>query len=233
VRVLALAPVPPAVRPADRLIHAALTLGCLVLAGAIAAMVAILNQPYFDLVNGVVGARETVARGLVFSSWLVLVGGAVVIWRPAAFGFRLGDIRRHGRLIVGALIGAMALTTVLLRVVGATPYSNASLLIESVVVPVTEELVFRAVLLTTLFALLVRLHDEPTAAVLAVAANGVAFGLAHLANATSLSAGFVVAQATFAGVLGMGCAVLMIRTRSVYPAMALHGAVNAVVVLAS
>lgn len=232
-RVLALAPVPRAVRPLDRLVRLALTLGCLVLAATLAAIVAILNQPYFDLVNGVVGARETVARGLVFSSWLVLLGGAVVVWRPAAFGFRLGDIRRHGRLVLGTLLGAMALTAVLVRLVGATPYSDASLVIESVVVPVTEELVFRAVLLTILLALLLRLHDERTAAVLAVAANGVSFGLGHLANATSLSAGFVVAQATFAVVLGMGCAFLMIRTRSVYPAIALHGAVNAVVVLAS
>ena len=232
-RVLALAPVPPAVRPADRLIRAALTLGCLVLAGALAALVAVLNQPYFDVVNRVLGASETVARGLVFSSWLVLVGGAVVVWRPAAFGFRLGDIGRHGRLVLGTLLAAMALTAVLLRLVGATPYSNASLFIESVVVPVTEELVFRAVLLTMLLGLLVRLLDERTAVVLAVAGNGIAFGLAHLANATSLSAGFVVAQATFACALGMGCAFLMIRTRSVYPAIALHGAVNAVVVIAS
>jgi membrane protease YdiL (CAAX protease family) len=184
-------------------------------------------------VNRVVGASETVARGLVFSSWLVLVGGAVVVWRPAAFGFRLGDIRRHSRLVLGTLLGAMALTAALLRLVGATPYSDASLVVESVVVPVTEELVFRAVLLTILLALLVRLHDERTAAVLAVAGNGVAFGLGHLANATSLSAGFVVAQAIFACVLGLGCAFLMIRTRSVYPAIALHAVVNAVVVLAS
>jgi membrane protease YdiL (CAAX protease family) len=232
-RVLAVAPVPPAVRPADRLVKGTLTLACLALGVILAAVVAILNQPYFDAVNEFVGARETVARGLVFSSWLVLVGGAVVVRRPAAFGFRLGDIGRHAGLVVGTLLGAMALTAVLLRLVGATPYSNASLVIESVVVPVTEELVFRAALLTILLALLFRLHDERTAAVLAIAGNGVSFGLAHLANATSLSAGFVVAQATFAAFLGMGCAFLMIRTRSVYPAIALHGAVNAVVVLAS
>ena len=44
---------------------------------------------------------------------------------------------------------------------------------------------------------------------------------------------FVRDMATFASALGMACAFLMVRTRSVYPAMALHAAVNAVVVLAS
>jgi membrane protease YdiL (CAAX protease family) len=232
-RVLAVAPVPPAVRPVDRWFRAALTLGCLALAAAVAGVIAILNQPYFDLVNGFVGARETLPRALVFSSWLVLVGGVIVIWRPGWFGFTLGDVRSHWRLVGVTLVLAMALTAVILRLTGSNPYSAASLVVETVVVPLTEELVFRAVLLTLLLGLLLRLHDERTATVLAVAGNGVAFGLAHLANATALAAGFVAAQATFASILGMGCAFLMVRTRSVYPAIALHAAVNAVVVLAS
>lgn len=232
-RTLAVAPVPPAIRPADRWIRAVLTLGCLALAAAVAGLIAIVNQPYFDLVNGWVGARETLPRALVFSSWLGLVGGGIVIWRPGSFGFRLGDVRSHGRLVGGTIVLAMALTAVILRVTGSNPYSAASFVVETVIVPLTEELVFRAVLLTALLALLVRLHDEQTAAVLAIAGNGIAFGLAHLANAATLEAGFVVAQATFASILGMGCAFLMVRTRSVYPAIALHAAVNAVVVLAS
>jgi membrane protease YdiL (CAAX protease family) len=44
---------------------------------------------------------------------------------------------------------------------------------------------------------------------------------------------FVIGQVAFASVLGVACAFLMTRTRSVYPAMLLHGVVNAVVVLAS
>ena len=68
-------------------------------------------------------------------------------------------------------------------------------------------------------------------AVLAVVINGLAFGIAHLANATSLATSFVVAQAGFAALLGIACASLMARTRSVYPAIVLHGVVNAVVVL--
>jgi membrane protease YdiL (CAAX protease family) len=211
----------------------AATAACLLVACLASLLVALANQPWFELVNRVIGARETVARGIVFSSWLVVVGGAIVVWRPAAFGFRLGDVRRHWRLVVGVTIAGAATTALLLRLTGATPYSDASFFIETVDVPLTEELVFRAVLLTALLVALRRFHDERTATVLAVAFNGLAFGLAHLANATSLATGFVLAQAGFAVVLGMGCAVLMARTRSVYPAMLLHAAVNAVVVVAS
>ena len=223
---------PRAERPAWPL-RSALTVGCIVVASAASVLVALLNQPYFAFVNGFVDARETVARGVLFSSWLVLVGGGIAIWRPSAFGFRIGETRQHWRLVLLTLLGAAAVTAILLRAVGSTPYSDASLLIETVVVPVTEELVFRAVLLTALLFLLGRLYEANTALVLAVLVDGLAFGLAHLANATSLATGFVLGQAAFAGVLGAGCAYLMARTRSVYPAILLHGVVNAVVVIAS
>jgi hypothetical protein len=41
----------------------------------------------------------------------------------------------------------------------------------------------------------------------------------------------VLSQATFASFLGFGCAYLVVRTRSVYPAMFLHALVNGVVVV--
>jgi membrane protease YdiL (CAAX protease family) len=125
----------------------------------------------------------------------------------------------------------MAATAVVLSMVDSTPYSNASAVVETVVVPVTEELVFRAVLLTALLALFSRLTTAHRAALLAVVVNGLTFGVAHLANAQALAASFVIGQAVFASVLGIACATLMANTRSVYPAMLLHAAVNAVVVL--
>jgi membrane protease YdiL (CAAX protease family) len=66
---------------------------------------------------------------------------------------------------------------------------------------------------------------------LAVIFDGIAFGLAHMANATDLELRFVLSQATFASFLGVGCAYLVVRTKSVYPAMLLHALVNGVVVL--
>ena len=226
--------------PAERILplqhFGALTTALLAAAVLFASMlasmaIALANLPYFELVNRFVGATETVARGMLFSSWLLLIGGLVVVWRPAFFGLRPGDLRREWRIVAVVTVMAAFGTAVLLTVTGTTPYSDASLFIETIVVLLTEELVFRAVLLTLLLVVLARIVAPTVVVPLAVVANGIGFGLAHLTNALDLSLTFVLGQAAFATVLGMACAALMVRARSVYAAMLLHGAVNAVVVL--
>lgn len=207
------------------------TIGIALLACVLSVAVGLANTAYFELVNDFIGARETVVRGVLFSSWLLLIGGLVVIWRPARFGFQIGDLPNHWRLVTGSLVAGSLVTAALLTITGTTPYSDASLFIEAVVVPFTEELVFRAVLLTALVAMFGLLHPPGTATLLAVAVNGVAFGLAHIGNAMFLDLAFVLPQVAFASVLGVACAGLMVVTRSIYPAILLHAAVNAVVVL--
>jgi len=205
--------------------------GLFVAAVALGLAIALANVPYFEFVNRFVGASDAVPRGLLFSSWLLLLGGPVVLWRPAAFGVQLGGLRHQWPAVAFTLTGAALATAVLLRATGTTPYSDASMFIEVVVVPITEELVFRGVLLTALLLAFARLFSPGSGVLLAVTANGMAFGAAHLANALDLPLTFVAAQVVFATVLGMGCAVLMLRTRSLYAAIVLHGVVNAVVVM--
>lgn len=206
-----------------------LAVGIAAVLGSLA--IAWLNAPYFELVNGFTQATDEVPRAIFFSSWLVLVGGIVVIWDPPAFGFRLGDMAAHWRLVAGTLAVAAPLTWAVLTLFGTTPYGDRSLFVEAVLVPVTEELVFRGVLLTVLLWALGSVFRTQRAALYAILVNGLAFGIAHSANAASLDLGFVLPQVAFATVLGTACAWLMFRTRSVYPAMLLHGVVNAVVVI--
>lgn len=199
--------------------------------GAIAfgLVVGLANLPWFEWLNGILRLQDPVGRGLLFSSWLLVIGGPLVLWRPASFALR--PVERKDWPLVTVVTGAfMALTAGALVLVGPTPYSDASLLIEVVVVPFTEELVFRGVLLTALVAVLVRVWQQSTAITLAVAVNAAAFGIAHAANITTQPAGFVASQVAFATILGAGCAYLVWRTRSLLPAIVLHGAVNAVVV---
>jgi membrane protease YdiL (CAAX protease family) len=205
----------------------------LVGAVALSVAIAIANTVWFDIVNQFVGATTSVARGLVFSSWLLVIGLPIVVWRPRAFGFRRGDIGAHVGFVMAILVGSVAGTIALLRLVGSTPYSDASLFIEVVDVPLTEELVFRAVLLTALIAALGRLWPARTAIPLAILFDALAFGAAHLANLGANPSAFTFAHAAFATILGGLCALVLTRTRSVYPAILLHGAVNAAVVLAS
>lgn len=213
-------------------IKAVMTVAALFAACAASLAVAFLNQPYFQFVNGVLGVEGEDARGVLFSSWLLLIGLPIVAVHPRAFGLALGSVAEHWRLVVATVAAAVAVTAAIILTVRPVPYSDASWFIEIVDVPVTEELVFRGVLLTVLLAVLRRLHAPGRAAALAIVFDGLAFGLAHAANATALDPGFVASQVTFAVVLGTGCAFLMARTGSLYPAILLHAAVNAVVVAA-
>jgi membrane protease YdiL (CAAX protease family) len=133
--------------------------------------------------------------------------------------------------MVAVTVGGMAaLTAGVLLLVPPTPYADAHWVNEVLIVPVTEELVFRGVLVTVLLAALSRLHRPAAAAVLAVAIGAMAFGVGHAANALFLSAAFVMAQVTYAVLIGLVAGTLMVRTRSIVPAILVHAAVNAVVV---
>jgi len=209
----------------------ALTAAAAVAAAAFTMAVALTNQPYFELVNRWIGAEDPVARGAIYSSYLLLIGLAIALRRPNAFGLGLGDAIRRWRLVVGAAAGMAALTAVVLLAVSPTLYADASWVNEVVIVPLTEELVFRAVLFSALLVAMSRLHPPATAASLAIGINALAFGLAHATNLFWLPASFVVPQVAYAVVIGLVAAFVMLRTRSVYPAMLVHAAVNAVVVV--
>jgi membrane protease YdiL (CAAX protease family) len=200
--------------------------------GAVAATmaVALTNQPYFELVNGWVRAGEPLSRGAVYSSYLLLIGIAVVAHDPAAYAIRLGDTLTHWRAVIAAVVGMAALTAGVLLLIPATPYADAHWVNEVVAVPVTEELVFRGVLVTLLLAVLSRVHGPTAAAILAVAIGSMAFGMGHVANAMMLPASFVFAQVIYAVLIGLVAGALMLRTGSIVPAILVHAAVNGVVV---
>lgn len=209
---------------------AAWTIVCFLLASSASLLYAVANGAYFELVERLVDPVDPIHRALLFSSWSLIIGGSIVIWRPGAFGFQLGRIGETRRLIAGVCVGAATTTAVLLAMTGPTPYSGVSAWVEIVLVPFTEELVFRGVLLTVLLLGLGRIHGPGPAILLAVVIDGIAFGFAHLANASMLDLAFVLPQALFASVLGMGCAYLMAKSDSIYPAILLHALVNGVVV---
>ncbi len=219
-----------AARPTTNERRWGLTAAAAAAAVAFTMAISLTNQPYFELVNGFVGAEESVARGAVYSSYLLLIGLAVVLWSPGAFGLGLGETLRRWRLVVGAMVGMAGLTTAVLLLISGTPYADARWENEVVIVPVTEELVFRGVLFTVLLAAMSRLHPPTTAAGLAIGTNAGAFALGHATNLLWLPASFVVPQVAYAAVIGAVAAVVMLKTRSVYPAILVHAAVNAVVV---
>lgn len=196
----------------------------------LAIAVALTNQVFFDAVNRWIAATGPLARGAIYSSYLLLLALPVISRNPAGYGLGLADAPRRWRLVLGVTVGMAALTAAVLTLVRATPYADANWVSEVVIVPLTEELFFRAVLLTWLLSALRRLHPPRTAAALAVAINAGAFAVAHSANLLSLPASFVLPQVAYAAVVGLVAATAMLKTSSVYPAILVHAAVNAVVV---
>jgi TRAP-type C4-dicarboxylate transport system permease small subunit len=122
-------------RPDALWLRIALSASILAAACGAAIAVALLNVLYFRSLQDVLELSEPLAQALLFSSFLFLLGGAVVVRRPRTFGFRAGETRRHVRLVVATVVGLMAFTAVALALVGATPYSDASWFVEIVLVP--------------------------------------------------------------------------------------------------
>jgi membrane protease YdiL (CAAX protease family) len=197
----------------------------------IAVGLAYANGVYFDLANRLVAAREPLSRGLLYSSWLMLLALPFAVVRPTWLKLDPRGLRSHVTLVAGFAIVAVLITAGLLKLMGPTPFSDASLVIEVGVVPVTEELVFRGVMLSALLGLTSAAYSGRSGIALAVLVDGIAFGVAHVANAGFLQISFVFAQAAFASVLGVALAALVARTNCVWAAVLVHAAVNATVVL--
>jgi membrane protease YdiL (CAAX protease family) len=216
-------------------VAAVIAAALIVLATAVGvALIALGNVAWFNAIDDALHPSDPVVRALLYSSWLLLIGVPIAIRWPDEVGVGRGGAREalhQAPLVAVTAAAAAGVTLVVLTVTGATPYSDASLFVETVLVPVTEELVFRGVVLAALVGALVLVLDRGLAIPLAILANGVTFGLGHLANLTAIDSPWVIAQAAFASVVGVICAWLALRTRSVYPAMLVHAAVNAVVVL--
>jgi membrane protease YdiL (CAAX protease family) len=206
---------------------AAAVLACI----TISAFVGLTASPVYDALSAAFGVTNEVWEGLLFSSYLLLLGVAVAIWRPKAFGVQVGSAIREWSTVVAVTLGFVALVAVVLSQMSTTPYSGSDWVFEVIAVPVSEELFFRGVLLTGLIWLLGKAHPPRLASSLAIVMGGVAFGLAHLSNLAIASASFVVPQALFAAILGFVAGYLRVTTDSIYPAILLHAAVNLTVVL--
>jgi membrane protease YdiL (CAAX protease family) len=207
------------------------TAAALLVATILSAFVGLTAQPVYDAIRTVLGVTNEVLGGLLFASYLLLLGGVVVMWRPKSFGVQFGSAMKEWRAIGAVIAGFVSVVAFVLSQMPTTPYSGSDWIFEVIAVPVSEELFFRGVLITGLVWLLGRAHSRRRATSLAVMIGGLAFGLAHLSNLAIAPASFVVPQALFAVILGIGAGYLRVVTESIYPAILLHAAVNLVVVL--
>jgi len=172
--------------------------------------------------------------GVVSRAYLLVVIIPVVIWRPRLFGFQTGKTGQHWRMLLVMLIANCGVIAAYLLLTGSTtPYSgNQWLVTETITVPLVEEITWRGLVFAALLWAFRKLTSENTSTVLAVWLSGIAFGLLH---ANNLNAGvpiqFVAIQVLNATVLGVVYGYARAKTRSIYPPILLHAAMNLVVIL--
>lgn len=203
----------------------------LVGAGVVSAALAFGNFYYYQWLKGYLPVQGAFLSALLYSSFLLLIGATIVSRRPRFFGFQIGDSGKRWKLVFLVTAGLCAFTALVLSRLPRTPYSGANWVVEMLLVPVSEETMWRGVIFSYMYLILSQWHGERTTLVLSVLFSSLAFGLAHASNFLVLPASFVVLQILFAAITGVGMGYLRAKTRSIYPAMLVHAMFNLVAIL--
>lgn len=203
------------------------------------ATFALVDEVYVRFVSGVfpsVGTSTALATlyGVVSRLHIAIPLLILAAWRPNLFALQFGSIRQHWRLLLAMLaFNCGVITAYLWLSGGGTPYSdNQWLITEAVTVPLIEELMWRGILLTAMFALLARVDAPVAGHHVAIWSVGIAFGLLHFRNAFfGVPVEFALIQALSAVVWGVLYGYARFKTDSVLPAIGLHASMNLIVVL--
>jgi membrane protease YdiL (CAAX protease family) len=226
----------PAIQPPHRLW---LTLRVILVLIGFCIMFALVDDAYvrfasaqFPPVDGSTGLATL--WGVVSRLHVAIPALMLILWKPRLFGFQMGSIRRHWRLLLIMLVVNCGVIAAYLWLAGGgTPYSgNEWLITEVVTVPLVEEAMWRGIVFSAVLLALRKFHTESTSNTLTVWLVGIAFGLLHFRNAFfGVPIEFAAVQTLNAIVWGVMYGYARAKTKSVYPAMFLHAAMNLVVVL--
>lgn len=203
----------------------------LICACVVSGILAFGNYYYFQFISNYVQSTDAFLSALIYSAFLLVIGAVVVLWRPKFYGFQIGSSLKKWWLTPIFVVVVALLTILALSFTERTPYSGANWAVEMILVPLTEEMMWRGVLFSLLFLLLGKLYSERTSGILTVIFSSIAFGLAHSSNMLVHPVSFVVLQMIFASVMGLSMGYIRLKTKSIYPAMILHAAFNLVAIL--
>jgi membrane protease YdiL (CAAX protease family) len=159
--------------------------------------------------------------------WL-FVAVIVAAWSPRFFGYQVGDIGKHLKLLLGLFIFVAGAPLVYRLLAGNTPFSANTLFFEVIVVPITEEGFFRGVILSMLLLGLAPLYSPRATQILVVILSSVLFAALHLSNLGTYPTGFILFQVFFSLVFGLLFGYSRVKTNSIYPAIGLHAVLNLV-----
>lgn len=157
---------------------------------------------------------------------LLFVAFMPVVWVPKFFGYQLGTISKHWKMLPGMTAFFVGAPLLYRLIVGETPFGANTWFFEGVVVPLAEEGFFRGILLSMLLWGFRDMYKESTAGWLTVIFSTLIFATAHLNNLGDYPTGFILFQVGFSAILGFAFGYTRVKTDSIYPAIVLHALFN-------
>jgi len=163
----------------------------------------------------------------IFSDMVMLfVAFMPVIWAPKFFGYQLGSISKHWKMLLGMAVFFVSAPLLYRIILGETPFGANTWFFEGIVVPLAEEGFFRGILLSMLLWGFGKMYKESTAEWLTIIFSTLIFSTAHLNNLGEYPTGFILFQVGFSTILGFSFGYTRIKTGSIYPAIVLHALFN-------
>jgi membrane protease YdiL (CAAX protease family) len=157
---------------------------------------------------------------------LLFVAFMPIVWAPRFFGYQVGVIAKHWRMLLGMAVSFVGAPLLYRLILGETPFGANTWFFEGVVVPLAEEGLMRGILLSLLVWGFGRLYRKSTATWMAIVFSALIFATAHVNNLGSYPMGFVLFQVGFSIVVGLAFGYTRVKTQSIYPAMVLHSLFN-------
>lgn len=157
---------------------------------------------------------------------LLFVAFMPVVWAPKFFGYQLGTISKHWKILLGMTAFFLGAPLLYRLILGETLFGANTWFFEGVVVPLAEEGLMRGILFSMILWGFRDMFSESTAGWLTVIFSTLIFTAAHLNNLGHYPTGFILFQVGFSTIAGLAFGCTRMKTDSIYPAIILHAPFN-------
>jgi membrane protease YdiL (CAAX protease family) len=197
-----------------------------------------IDQAYFRFISSRFPAVDAsfwlaTSWGIVSRAPWILVIVSLALLRPRLLALQTGEMLFRWRFVLSIIaVNCLVVGVFLLLSGNSTPYSgNQWLFTEMITVPLVEELFWRGLVFSCLFALLQKSLNKSLSLTFSAWLSGIGFGLLHAGNALAgVSLQFVAIQTLNAVIWGIVYGYARAKTNSVYPSLLAHAAMNLVVI---
>jgi membrane protease YdiL (CAAX protease family) len=198
-----------------------------VLSGAILVWgVVFANNAIYPLISTRFPTVPSLVNDIFSDAVLLFVAFMPALLAPGFFGYQLGSIPKHWKILLGMTVFFVAAPLLYRLIAGETPFGANTWFFEGVVVPFAEEGFFRGILLSLLLWGFGKLYAAGTAERLTLIFSTLIFAAAHLNNLGDYPTPFILFQVSFSTILGLAMGYSRIKTGSIYPAIVIHSFFN-------